>query len=146
MNNLVVRNPIAEMLSDNWFDKAINNWMRPIQAEVGSKFFNPASMPTMDIVEGEFGSTATLEIPGVDKADIKVDIDEDMVTVTAETRKELEGTKTKGERYYGSIYRRFVLNHVVDETKSTAMYKDGILTLTLPKAEGKTSGHSIPVM
>ncbi|MDP1788305.1 Hsp20/alpha crystallin family protein, partial [Nitrosomonas sp.] len=86
--------------------------------------------------------TIRAEIPGVNKEDIKVQVDGNRVSINAETKKEKE--EKEGERvicrecYQGSSYRSFTLDSDVDEANSSAKYENGVLELILPKKNGKT--------
>jgi HSP20 family protein len=87
--------------------------------------------------------------PGVKKEDINVEIEGNEVTITAEVKREWEkkeGDKMlRSERYYGNVYRSFTLPHELDETKSEAKYKDGVLELKLVRKAG-VAGRKLPVM
>ena len=76
------------------------------------------------------------EVPGVQKDDIKVAIDGNQVSITAEVKKEDQqknGNMVRSERYYGQQYRSFNLPQEVDEANAEARCHDGILELMLPK-------------
>jgi HSP20 family protein len=77
------------------------------------------------------------DLPGVKKDDVKVEIDGNVVTISAESREEKdvkeEGKLIRSERYYGSLYRSFSLGHDVDESAATAKFTDGTLELVLPR-------------
>lgn len=79
------------------------------------------------------------ELPGFEKEDIHIDIDGDYLTVRAEHNGETKEERkdfVRRERHYGSYARSFDISDVCED-KITASYKNGILTLTLPKQEGK---------
>jgi HSP20 family protein len=94
----------------------------------------------MDVSEDDKAYKVRAEIPGVKKEDIKVSIDGNQVSISAEVKQEKEkkeGEKViSSERYYGQVYRSFSLDNDVDEAKAEAKYTDGILNLTLPKKAG----------
>lgn len=94
----------------------------------------------MDVAESDDAYTVKAEIPGVSKEDIKVSIDGNQVSISAETKKETEEksgeTVVRSERYYGQQYRSFTLACEVDDAKSEARYENGVLELTLPKKSG----------
>lgn len=94
----------------------------------------------MDVSETEQAYTVKAEIPGVKKEDIKVAIEGNMVSISAEVTKEKEEKKGETvvcrERYQGQQYRRFTLEQDVDDSKAEARFQDGILELTLPKKAG----------
>ena len=95
----------------------------------------------MDVSEDDRTYRVKAEVPGVKKEDIKVAVEGNQVSITAEVRKEAEEksgeTVLRSERYYGMQSRSFTLMHDVDQGKAEAKYQDGILELTLPK---KTNG------
>jgi len=98
-----------------------------------------ASLPEMkiDVHESDTSYTVKAELPGVDKNDIDVKIDGNLVSINAkvERNKEVkEGERViRRERYSGAISRSFSLGSDVDEATATAQYQDGVLSLTLPK-------------
>ena len=93
----------------------------------------------MDVTEDEKVYRVKAEIPGVNKEDIKVSIDGNEVSISAEVKREKEEKKgetvVRSERYYGSQFRAFTLQQTIDEGKAEAKYEDGVLELTLPKKE-----------
>ena len=98
----------------------------------------PASGVNVDIVENEGNYTLSAEVPGIDKKDLKVTVENDTLTFEAEKRNSCENEKDghyHSERRYGKFSRSFKLNGQVDAEKIDAAYKDGVLTLTLPKRE-----------
>jgi HSP20 family protein len=101
----------------------------------------------MDVKENNGAYTVRAEIPGVKKEDIKVDVDGNMVSISAEVKEEKEQKQgervIRSERYYGSMSRSFSLAHDVDEKTANAKYTDGVLELTLPKKSGSRSGKIV---
>jgi len=95
-------------------------------------------MPAVDLVEKNDGYVATVELPGVNKDDVKITLQENILTIKGEKKDEKE-TKDSNfhrvERSYGSFQRSFTLPTSVKQDKVDAQYKDGILTISLPKAE-----------
>lgn len=102
----------------------------------------------MDVSEDDKSYRVKAEIPGVKKEDIKISIDRNQVSISAEVKRESEEKKgetvLRSERYYGNQYRGFTLAQDVDEGKAEAKYEDGILLLTLPKRES-TSAKQLAV-
>jgi|SRR5665213_1314128 len=88
------------------------------------------------------------EVPGVNKDDVKISIDGNQVTISAEVKNEKEvrnGEKViRSERYYGSQFRGFTLQHDIDQDKAEAKYVNGILELTLPK-KGMASAKQLAI-
>ena len=94
--------------------------------------------PRVDVAESEHAFTVHAELPGLRKEDIQVTLEDDMLTIAGE-RKYEDAQKDdqfyRRERAYGTFRRSFGLGTEVDADKIAANYKDGILTLTLPKSE-----------
>ena len=91
----------------------------------------------VDVEEDAKSYKVRAEVPGVKKEDINVQIDRNQVSISAESKREkevkAEGKVIRSERYYGSLFRSFLLAHDVDQATASAKYADGILELTLPK-------------
>jgi HSP20 family protein len=97
----------------------------------------------IDVIENDASFAVKAEIPGVNKNDIEVSVEGNLVSIGAEVKRET--SKKDGEkdicteRYYGKVYRAFSLPNDLDGSKAEAHYDNGVLTLTLPK---KTNGSS----
>lgn len=116
------------------FDELLRGFfVRPMAFEGGTA----AQAIRIDVSENENAYTVHAEIPGARKEDIHVTIDNDQVTISAETRNERtvkEGERVlRAERSYGKLQRAFTLGQAVDEAQASATYSDGVLALTLPK-------------
>ena len=98
----------------------------------------------MDVSEDDKAYYVKAEVPGIQKEDIHVAVEDNQVSITAEIKKETEEKKgetvLRSERYYGMQSRSFTLMHNVDQGKAEAKYQDGILELTLPK---KNNGGAV---
>ena len=101
-------------------------------------FSRTDSMPAVNIREDEKKFMLDLAVPGIDRKDLKIDINEDILTISSETKNESEesrdGFKRK-EFNYASFSRSFQIPENVNQDKIEANYKDGILTVSLPKVE-----------
>jgi HSP20 family protein len=96
--------------------------------------------PRADISETDKIFCIKAEVPGIKSEDVKIDIDNHVLSIRGENKqeKEEEGKRFhRVERYYGSFARSFSLPENVDEEKIEATFKDGLLTLTIPKTEVK---------
>lgn len=97
-----------------------------------------SSMPSVNIREDDKNFILDLAVPGIDKNNLKIDINEDVLTISSETKNESEenreGWKRK-EFSYSSFCRSFYIPENVNKEKIEANYKDGILTVALPKQE-----------
>ena len=94
--------------------------------------------PSVDISETEGEYQIKAEIPDVKKEDVKVTLEDGVLTIQGERKHEKEEKGKKYhriERSYGSFVRTFSLPDVIDEEKVKAEFKDGVLNLHLPKSE-----------
>ncbi len=94
--------------------------------------------PSVDISETDGEYQIKAEIPDVKKEDVKVTLEDGVLTIQGERKheKEEKGKKYhRVERSYGSFARSFTLPDLVDEEKVKAEFKDGVLNLQLPKSE-----------
>jgi HSP20 family protein len=128
MANITRYDPFEDFFKD--FGKGF--WVKP--------FAMPAETELtmkIDVKEDDKAFSVKADIPGVKKEDIQVDVDEDYVSVRAEAKQEKEEKKGEkvvySERSYGMVSRSFSLPAAVDAKGAKAEYKDGVLSLTLPK-------------
>ena len=100
--------------------------------------------PAMDIHQDDKQVEITAELPGVKEEDIDITIDDGVLTLRGE-KKSTREDKESGyrERSYGSFERRLTLPSNIDEDNCSADFKDGVLTITLPKSEDKARGRKI---
>jgi HSP20 family protein len=93
--------------------------------------------PALDLYQNNDNVIAVIELPGMRKEDIEISLHDGMLTIAGERRTETpDGEKAeRSERYVGKFRRSITLPTRVDANKVSATYKDGILTVTLPKAE-----------
>lgn len=130
MANLTRYDPFADV--DDMFK---GFFLRPVRMGMGD---GPAlGQIKVDVNEDDKSVTVHAEVPGAKKEDIKVSVDGNVVSISAEvknTRVQKEGEKViRSERYYGTVSRSFALASDVDEAQCAASYKDGVLELVLPK-------------
>lgn len=95
-------------------------------------------MPIVDISETDGEYLIKAELPEVKKEDVKVTVENGVLTIQGERRQEKEEKGKKFhrvERSYGSFVRSFTLPETIDESGVKAEYKDGVLNLHLPKSE-----------
>jgi HSP20 family protein len=98
--------------------------------------------PAVNIREDDKNYVLDFAIPGIDKKDLKIDMNEDTLTISSETKNESEENKEdyrRKEFSYKSFSRSFYIPENVNREKIEANYKDGILTVSLPKQEVDTS-------
>ena len=96
----------------------------------------PNFIPQVDIYEDKNGITVLADMPGVDKEGVNIDLKEDQLTINGKVsladNKEMFLHK---EYEVGNYFRQFTVSDVIDREKITAKMADGVLTLTLPKAQ-----------
>jgi len=106
-------------------------------------------IPQLDMHEDEKSVVVSAELPGLDEKDVTVSISKDLLTISGEKRSEKkEDAKGhyKMERVYGSFKRSIMLPVEIDRDRSEATFKNGVLTVTLPKtAESQTAIKTIAV-
>jgi len=102
----------------------------------------------VDVTKTDDTYNVKAEMPGIRKEDINVSVDGSQVTISGEVKKEKEEKKgeevIRSERYYGKVSRSFTLPQEVDDTKASARYADGVLSLTLP-VKAKASSRKLTV-
>jgi HSP20 family molecular chaperone IbpA len=103
------------------------------ESAIPARFF----MPTADIFEGEHDLTVVLEMPGVDKSNVDISVEAGLLTIDGRLDfAKYESMQPVYTEYNVGHYRRsFSLSNKIDQTKIGAEMKDGVLTITLPKAE-----------
>jgi|KBSSwiStaDraftv2_1062776.scaffolds.fasta_scaffold118194_3 HSP20 family protein len=103
--------------------------------------------PRVDLSESKEALMLKAEMPGIEPKDLQLTIENGVITLQGEKRQETEET---GERYYrternyGSFVRSLRLPANVDATKVTALFKHGVLTVTMPKA-AEARGTTVPI-
>jgi HSP20 family protein len=106
-------------------------------------------VPRVDIKEEDKEYVVTAEIPGVDPKDVNIELEDGVLSIMGEKKFEKEDKKEsyyRMERCYGSFSRSFRLGEDIDDKKIDARYKDGVLTLHLPKkTESKPRSKKIQV-
>lgn len=104
---------------------------------------------SVDVREDDKAYTVHADLPGVKKEDIDVQIEGNMVHISAQSRHEREekdGEKViRSERYFGKISRSFTLANEVDETAASAKFDNGVLELKLPKKEAPVQGKKLQI-
>jgi HSP20 family protein len=103
--------------------------------------------PKIDLSETKEALVVRAEIPGVEQKDIQVSLQDQMLTIKGEKAKEKEEKDEhfhRTERSYGAFVRAMRLPVAVDGSKVTASFKDGVLTVTLPKTPA-AKGTTIPI-
>lgn len=116
---------------DHWFDGL---WGSDFRLNDGISMIRPV----VDVEETDHAYVITAELPGMEKKDINISVEDGTLLISGEKNSEKE-TKDKNyhriERSYGKFHRSFQLPDGIDRDKIEASYKNGVLTLSLPKSE-----------
>ncbi len=139
-------NPFRGLVSvpqevDRLFDDFFGRF--PVELNGGAGTWSPA----VDVSEDKDNIYFTVEIPGMSKEDVKITLQDNILTIRGEKKQEMEKKDAKYhrlERSYGSFTRSFSLPTGVVPDKIKAQYKDGLLKVTLPKAE-QVKPKEIPI-
>ena len=114
-------------------------------------FFNDENAVTIktDIKDTGDSYVIDAELPGYKKEEINVDVNDDILTISAEKHNEVNDEEKNGyirrERYYGSVSRSFNISEV-EASQITAKHENGVLTLTLPKKKEQIpQSHKIEI-
>jgi len=125
---------IRKTMLDKWFDDIFD---RDIM-----EFASFDRYPKIDMKETDKEIIINAEIPGVDKKDINIDLNENILTISFE-RKQEKDEKDEGwriiERSYGKFSRTITLPCIVKSNEAKATYKDGVLKIVLPKEKDSRS-------
>ena len=103
--------------------------------------------PPVDIIEKQDALVVKAELPGMSKDDLKINIEDNVLTIRGEKKqeKEEEGAQYHlAERVYGVFQRSFTLPASIDASKVKASYKDGVLVIEIPKKE-EAKPKEIPI-
>jgi HSP20 family protein len=125
--------PISDFRRE--FDRLFDDWASPTPRGLRA---DQTFVPACDVEEGEDHFLVTLEMAGIKKEDIKLEVNDGQLTISGERRHE---TRQKGEghwyseRRFGKFQRSFALPAGIDANRVEANYQDGILRVMLPKAE-----------
>jgi HSP20 family protein len=126
-------------------------WLRPMRWEspLLSEFAEPfqIGMPRVDVLDGEDNVVIRAEVPGVDKKDLEVSVNDTSIAIKGKIMREAK--EEKGDYYRceigsGEFSRTLALPCTIDASKATATLRDGMLELTLPKVE-KAKRHTVKI-
>lgn len=144
-HNLMIREP--ELYFDN-IHKELDDFLR--DTFFARNFMHPAEIikndtlkPAIEVVQCKDNYKVRVQLPGVKKEDIEVELDNDFMTITAETREE-EREENEQKKYYttefryGKYKRTIYFDTPVKAEEAAADYTDGILSITVPKEHPQT--------
>jgi len=103
--------------------------------------------PQVDVVERDKEVRVTAELPGLEEKDIELRVEDNVLTLAGEKRHEHDDEERRySERYYGRFERRLALPAEVDDERVEARFRNGVLTVTLPKTErARQQSKRIPI-
>jgi len=119
----------------NWLDDVFN---RDLPSVFSSNFNTGITSPKVNIKESADAFMVEMAVPGVKKSDFQIDIDNQVLSISTETKEENEQKEenyTRREFGYSSFKRTFTLPEIVNDEKINASYNEGILSIFLPKKE-----------
>ena len=117
------------------FDSAFRGFFRG--ADMASfGYERAATWPNVEVAETDREIKVMAELPGLDEKDVKVELSNNTLTIDGERKGETEDqNRWFSERYYGHFQRRIPLDWEVEEDKVAASFRNGVLTVILPKSE-----------
>jgi HSP20 family protein len=140
------------------YNSALNDFVPTSFSNLIDRFFNESVsraggsaysfVPRVDIVEAEKAFEIHVAVPGMNKEDFKLDLNDSLLTISGErkfTKEKKENSFHSIETQYGSFSRSFTLPENVDANNISAKYVNGILEITVPKDEKKTLKTTIKV-
>jgi HSP20 family protein len=135
---------------DNFFPSVLDDFFKPWNSWSDSDFEKRFSMPAVNITENNDDYKINIAVPGLNKHDFKIDVDGNLLTISAEKEEkkdEKEKNFTRREYNYSSFSRTFTLPEGANADKIDATYENGELKLSLPKKEDtkKSATKSISV-
>ena len=118
------------------FDDVFRGFDSRMPALARLSSFGGGGWPNMEVSDGEKEIRVTAEVPGLEEKDVEVLLEDGMLTLKGEKRSETEDKDRQfSERFYGRFERRVPLGYEVEDDKVSAEFKNGVLTVTLPKTE-----------
>jgi HSP20 family protein len=100
-----------------------------------------AGWPSVEVSETDRDVRISAELPGLDEKDVEVLMQDGVLTIRGEKKSEVEDKERAfSERYYGRFERRIPLGQDIDEDKVEAAFKNGVLTVTMPRS-AQASSH-----
>ena len=130
------RNPFLSLHREvnRLFDDVFRSFDSRLPA-FGSLSSFSAAWPNVEISETDKEIKVNAEVPGLEEKDIEVLLDDSVLTLKGEKRSETEDKERQfSERYYGRFERRIPLGYEIEPDKVDARFKNGVLTVTLPKS------------
>jgi HSP20 family protein len=144
--SLIKYNSVVNDFMPTTFSNLIDRFFNESVARSGGSVYN--FVPKVDVIENEKAFEIHVALPGMNKEDFTIELNDNYLTVSGErkySKEKKENNFRSIETQYGSFSRSFALPETVAANKIEAEYKNGILELVLPKDEKKTLKASIQV-
>ena len=156
MTKVVVRNPFPIIDRDSFltpfdkmFDEIVGKSFPEINQQVGVNPFQGTAYPKVNVYEYDDKVGIVAEIPGLSKKQIKVDVEDNILTISGDKHSVWDDAKAKvlrRELKQSSFKRSFTLGELLDGGDISANFKDGVLSIEIPKVEpAKPKKHSIKI-
>lgn len=130
---------------DRWFDEMMRQFDRPL-SRFGGFFDREMDWPSVELSETDREVVLTAELPGLSENDVEVLHEGDSLVLRGERRDSREDAGRRySEYYYGRFERRVPLDVDVDWEQVRAEFRNGLLTVTLPKNPRAQTGRRIPI-
>lgn len=129
---------------EDWLDEMESGWLMPRAIRLGLPRVTSAALhrtPKVDIIDREKEVCVRAELPGIEKDDLSVSIQDDVLTIQAHVSKdtqEEEGNYYRREMLHGEYRRAMQLPAPVEADKARASFKQGIIEIVVPKKAGYT--------
>lgn len=134
---------------DRMFDSVMRGWPMPWRGAPRLDLGDFDFAPRVETAETDTAYEVTVELPGVAEKDVKVSLEDDLLTISGEKKAEREEKKkdyVMSERSYGSFKRAFTIPENVALDKVAASFEKGVLKVTLPKTAPSPAKHrEIPI-
>jgi HSP20 family protein len=140
------------------YNATLNDYVPTTFSQLVDRFFNESMsrsggssysfVPKVDIIETEKAFELHVAVPGMNKEDFKIDVNDNYLTISGERKfmhEKNEDYFRSFETQFGSFGRSFSLPEQVDANKITAKYNNGVLEVVIPKDEKKTLKTTIKV-
>lgn len=144
--NLIKFNSAANDFIPTSFSNLIDRFFNESVARSGGSAYS--FVPRVDVVENDNNFEIHVAVPGMEKEDFKIDLNDNYLTISGERKfsnERKEGNFHSIETQYGTFSRSFSLPENVDTQKISAKYVNGILEVTIPKDEKKVLKSTIKV-
>jgi HSP20 family protein len=134
---------------DRMFDTIVENSFPEINKQIGVKPFSGTAYPKVNVYEYDDKVGVIAEIPGLDKKDLSIDVEEGVLTISGNKHGlfDDDGAKViRRELKQSSFKRQFELGELLDGEQIKASFKDGLLSIEIPKVEPeKPVKHSVKI-